>query len=139
MVWMPRWAAPAVRAALFGLARRSFLIRRFLVEPTAGESVIAAASRVIGSVPPAVLARRVRCVLSIDVREHLERCSIPLLYLRGAMDRLVPARTADELARRQPRMDIVNIDAAPHFVLQRQPAASLQAICAFLERLPARR
>jgi pimeloyl-ACP methyl ester carboxylesterase len=135
MSWIPRWSTAAVPAAMLGLARRGFLIRRLLVEPTAGEDVIASVSNVVGSIPPRVLARRVRCVLSVDVRPDLERSLVPLLYLRGALDHLVSARTADKLARLQPRMEVAEIQG-PHFVLQRQPTESLKAIRAFLERLP---
>ena len=80
---------------------------------------------------PRVLARRMREVLSVDVRDRLESIRVPILYLRGTRDRLVGRGSLDRILDRRPDVQVAPIDA-PHLTLQLEPELSWAAIDGFL-------
>jgi pimeloyl-ACP methyl ester carboxylesterase len=84
-------------------------------------------------VRPEVLAGRLRDVLAVDVRDELAACGVPVLYLRGTKDRVVPSHNLREIRRLRPSVEVAEAPA-PHLVLQTQPAAAAAAIAAFLAR-----
>ena len=90
-------------------------------------------SEAIDAVSPRVLAHRVRAVLTVDVRRELEACRVPVLYLRGKRDRLIGRRNGEEVVARCSG-EVVEI-AAPHFVLQAQPAAAAVVVSRFVAAL----
>lgn len=83
------------------------------------------------SVQPEVLADRFSQVMRVNVQAQLQRCLVPLLYLRAKRDLLVQARNWKEIVRLYPQASYAEIDAS-HFVLQHRPTESLQAILTFL-------
>lgn len=83
------------------------------------------------TVRPEVLSFRFAQVLRVDVRAALQRCRLPLLYLRAKRDLLVMRRNWEEIARLKPDARYAEIDAS-HFVLQHKPAEAFAAIQAFL-------
>lgn len=83
------------------------------------------------SVRPEVLSHRLTQIMQVDVRESLQCCRMPLLYLRAKRDLLVQRQSWKEIARLYPQASYADIDAS-HFVLQHKPAASWQAIQTFL-------
>ena len=90
----------------------------------------AAAAEVSRLVRPDVIASRVRMVLSVDVRQQLSGCPVPILYLRAARDRLVPAANLHRIQQLRPDVSAVNLPS-PHQVLQRRPTESAAAIARF--------
>ncbi len=82
-------------------------------------------------VSPEVLSYRLAQVMRVDMRMQLQRCSLPLLYLRATRDAFVLRRNWEIIARIKPDASYAEIDAS-HFVLQHKPAESLTAIQAFL-------
>ncbi len=85
----------------------------------------------ISAVLPAVLSYRLSQVMQVEVGAHLQRCSLPLLYLRATRDTLVMRRNWEAIAQLKPDASYAEIDAS-HFVLQHKPAEALAAIQAFL-------
>lgn len=83
--------------------------------------------RAVSRVAPAVMARRARQVLSFDATAAVEQIDVPILCLRASRDRVVAASAATEVARRNRRCTVVDIEA-PHMLLQCAPAAAAQAI-----------
>src|SRR5262249_43320065 len=128
--WLPR--AVVLPSVLARLAASRFLIRETLVGRDAPQALVTAVCDAGRSVPPAVLAARVRTVLAGDARADLARCTCPLLYLAGDRDRLVHERMIDEIRGLRPDVVVERI-AAPHLVLQCNPAAAARAIERFLE------
>lgn len=84
-----------------------------------------------GTVSPTVLSHRFAEVMKVDVRAQLQRCTVPLLYLRATRDLLVMRHNWEEILRLKPDACYAEI-AASHFVLQHKPAEALAAIQAFL-------
>jgi pimeloyl-ACP methyl ester carboxylesterase len=81
---------------------------------------------------PEVLAHRVRAVLKVDVRWALSACRVPILYLRGRRDLLVPPHNLAEILSLNPSAQVATIQA-PHEVLQTRPRAAASAIAKFVQ------
>ncbi|MFZ5476785.1 MAG: alpha/beta hydrolase, partial [Myxococcota bacterium] len=108
------------------------VVRALLVGEDAGDALVAAVQAAIARVSPDVLAHRVGEILSVDVREVP---AVPVLILRAAGDRLVPA---DALAVEGRAVTL----AGPHLVLQANARGAAAEIASFLvtvgrERAPA--
>lgn len=86
----------------------------------------------IGAVRPEVLSHRVRAVLAVNVADRLTACPVPMLYLRGSRDFVVPSHNLREIQKLVPTLQVATLEA-PHMVLQTQPAASGRAIAEFLK------
>ena len=82
------------------------------------------------NVRPAVIARRVREAMQVNVVSELSSCPVPILYLRGDHDRVVPKHNLDEIMSACPSMKVVHFPA-PHPVLQTLPALTAAAISTF--------
>ncbi|WP_437522168.1 alpha/beta fold hydrolase [Sorangium sp. So ce726] len=134
----PVWPVPSLARHLVGpwLFRRrapELVSRRYLVGARASAAWLERVAANVETVDPAVMAARVREVLSVDARAALQGCAAPLLYLGAAGDTLVPPRVLRELRRMRPDLECVTVDA-PHLVLQLAPEASARAIEGFLRR-----
>ncbi len=89
------------------------------------------AMEVAAMVRPEVLAHRIRSIHRVDVADALRACAVPILYLRGDHDRLVPASALHTVLRARPDARVATV-RSPHMVLQTQPAACALAIEEFL-------
>jgi pimeloyl-ACP methyl ester carboxylesterase len=85
---------------------------------------------------PKVIAHRVNTVFQTDVRESLRSCNIPMLYLKGNADWVVPAWNHRVIQRVYPQMQSVSF-ACSHMVLQQQPSQAAQAISRFIRSIQA--
>lgn len=85
----------------------------------------------IGAVRPEVFSHRVKEVLRVQVADKLAACPVPVLYLRGSRDLVVPGRNLREIRELLPALQTATLDA-PHMVLQCQPAAAAQAVAEFV-------
>ena len=83
----------------------------------------------------ATVKARTATALGVDVRPALSKIRVPVLYLHGSEDRLVPRRCADVIASAVTQTHIVDVKA-PHFLLQAAPVAAAAAVRTFIETLP---
>jgi pimeloyl-ACP methyl ester carboxylesterase len=125
-----RWLA---RAPLFALPAPAFAIRRAMVDPDASVEDVRAVQAAIRESSPAVLAARVREVLSTDVRVELRASRVPLFAIRAGRDRLVPASAS---VARLLEPDSRAVIDAPHLVLfaRAEQAAARVARCLAAQR-----
>jgi pimeloyl-ACP methyl ester carboxylesterase len=79
---------------------------------------------------PEVLAHRIRSIMSVNVVAELVACTVPIMYIRGTRDRVVPERCLRLILRERPKVQIVRLEA-PHLVLQVQPGGAASAIHSF--------
>ncbi|HLA70843.1 MAG TPA: DUF3658 domain-containing protein [Steroidobacteraceae bacterium] len=84
-------------------------------------------------VAPAVINARAAAILKVDQRALLRRITIPIMYLRAAKDRLIPALACRVIQQLRPDMEIAEFDA-PHFLLQTEPHRCVAAIMSFMHR-----
>ncbi len=80
---------------------------------------------------PATLRARLMAISEVDARDTFNRLDVPVLYLRATEDRMVPPSSSREAVAINPKVCIVDI-AAPHFLLQVDPAGAAKAISNFM-------
>lgn len=107
-------------------------VRRFMLGTNADRAAVDAVREAIRSVPPGVMAGRLREVLAVDVRDEASRIALPVLYLQAAADRMVPGRAARDVEDAIPHAQVLSMDG-PHLLLQRHPTACSAAIRSFAE------
>jgi pimeloyl-[acyl-carrier protein] methyl ester esterase len=124
----PSWLARLSRPLLFQPFRALSILRGRV---GAGSGSVDLTRRALAEVTPAVLARRLRAVLQVDVSAELRACPAPILYLQGTRDRVVGAHNARYVQAVRPDAKIERIPSS-HMVLQRNPEAAIFALSAFL-------
>ena len=112
-----------------------FLVRRYMVGQDADDDLVDDVAAVVASVPVSVLAFRLRLVLDTDEAGTFACCDVPMLYVRGTEDRLVPDSAPLRMAAVRP-MSIAHV-RGPHFLLQANPVGAWSVISPFLRALPA--
>lgn len=87
-------------------------------------------------VQPAVMRARLRAVVSVDVRAQARVLEVPVLYLRGTRDRLVPPSAMVEAQQHCRNMDVRLFDA-PHCLLQVAPEEAAATVTDFIDKVAA--
>jgi pimeloyl-[acyl-carrier protein] methyl ester esterase len=87
--------------------------------------------RVKALVPAKVLAHRLKVISMVDVRGWLPKLAIPCCYIQATSDRSVPASSLFYFTEAISDLRVKRI-RGPHFILQAQPQASLNAIQNFV-------
>lgn len=131
--WLPRAAAALSRPFAFRAAPFWWRVRT-LLGPFATPELRALFGELFGKVTPEVMARRGAEILRVDAREALRACPVPILYLRGTRDFIVPARNLAVIRAIRRDVEVVELDAS-HLVLQVAPRGAADAIEAFLARV----
>jgi pimeloyl-ACP methyl ester carboxylesterase len=125
-----RWlAVPSV----MNLRPPALLLRRYMLGDRADDALVREVATTIASVPPAVLAHRIRSVLTVDEAAAFAHCRVPTLYLRSIDDRLVPDSAWRRMSRLRPMT--MALVAGPHLLLQANPASAWDVIVPFIESL----
>jgi pimeloyl-ACP methyl ester carboxylesterase len=78
-----------------------------------------------------ILTARVRAIIALDARELLRRCQVPILYIAGSRDRVVPRHNVHEIVRLKPSVRVRTI-LGGHFAIYQNPAAGAAAIASFV-------
>jgi pimeloyl-ACP methyl ester carboxylesterase len=120
------------RAPLFRIRAPERVLAALMVAPFATPEVMSALSATLRKVAPAVLAHRVRELLIVNEVAALRRVCVPIVYLRGTFDRLVPERALSRIVSAAPSVIVHDIEA-PHALLQTAPAAAWAAIASLME------
>lgn len=115
----------------FRIPAPSFFIRRFCIGYNQEESLLKRIRALTLAADPKVLAGRVKAILSVDVRDKLQRIRVPVLDLRGKQDHLIPKKNAAALLQSAPGTVRRTIDG-PHFLLQVKPEEAWQVIAEFI-------
>jgi|SRR5580692_8433825 pimeloyl-[acyl-carrier protein] methyl ester esterase len=130
--------APVLRALahpwLFRLRPPSILFDRYIFEPSTPAGLKDKVRQNLQTISPEVLAGRAQEILNCDARKELAQIKIPVMYLRGAKDRLIKARCFEEIQKIRQDIQLASI-AAPHLVLQHQPQKSVETILNFCSSL----
>jgi pimeloyl-ACP methyl ester carboxylesterase len=116
--WLPVKRAPARLSSWLLMGRR-------------GERALQSAfEQAMTLVAATTLRARVQAVLAVDVSAKLKQLTLPILYLRGTEDRVVPKVAAELIRGLAPHAKIVDLPA-PHFLLQVMPDEAASAVSAF--------
>jgi pimeloyl-ACP methyl ester carboxylesterase len=132
----PSWlVAPAslLGELAFQLPLPRFAVRAFLLDRQSPGTEVDELQRVIGTVSPSVMSRRLREIAKADVREELAQVRCLAMYIRGARDRLVGMSAVEVIRDAIPALRVETLDA-PHLVLQRNPEQSGRLISDFIRQ-----
>jgi pimeloyl-ACP methyl ester carboxylesterase len=83
-------------------------------------------------VTPRVLAARARAILAVDAADALSACRVPILYIAGSRDFIVPKHNPRRFKRIHPAVKVIEL-RAPHLILQNAPEAAARVIAEFAE------
>lgn len=103
----------------------------FLMGRHANRALRSVFARAMALVSVQTLQARMRAVLAVDVSAELKQLRLPILYLRGTEDRVVPRSAAESIWKLAPNTHIVDL-IAPHFLLQTIPVEAALAVSGFL-------
>jgi len=117
---------------LFQFPLPAFAIRTLLVGKGASPGLMQSTRATISSISPGVLLERLREVLMCDETAQLAMVATPLLYIRANRDNLVSPASFEAIRRAKPSVTLAQIEG-PHFIVQREPDAVIEALIAFLE------
>jgi pimeloyl-[acyl-carrier protein] methyl ester esterase len=81
-------------------------------------------------VTPAVQAARARAIINVNAEAALSACCVPILYLAGAGDRLVPEHNLRRIRSINPRVRVAVLKSS-HMVLQTAPQEAANVIAQF--------
>lgn len=126
--WVPTWLKAWVPAFPFKLAPRLLKFKRVF-----GDFASEEMQQALATVKPAVLAYRLQQVIGVNMADVLSNLELPMLYLQGKRDLLVPSSNMARIKALQPSMEIALLDAC-HLVLQAQPGLASMAIQGFVKR-----
>lgn len=87
--------------------------------------------KVHADVPTRVMDHRLKIINNVDVTKWLKKLIVPCLYLQATNDRVIPSSCLADFEKCIPNLVIKRIKA-PHFILQAQPQACLNAIEEFM-------
>jgi pimeloyl-ACP methyl ester carboxylesterase len=87
--------------------------------------------KVHANVPARIMDHRLKMINQVDVTKWLEKLEVPCCYLQATNDKIVPSSCAADFKRYTPLLEVKSINA-PHFILQAQPQACLDAIEEFI-------
>lgn len=109
----------------FRLPMPSLIARYFL----AGQNppLVNDLKQAVGQTSPRTLARRMRCLIDVDVTQELRELECDITYLRAKHDRLVRKRSLKTITNANPNVSVCEIDG-PHLILQTRPEQAWECI-----------
>ena len=110
------------------------LLGRLLLGRFSTSALEAALAKSLSQVSPSAIRARLQAVLSVNVSAKLSTVKVPVLYLRGSRDSVVPAGASVLVANLCPGTRVVELEA-PHFLLQAVPTKAAQAVGAFVREV----
>ncbi len=131
--WIPGWLSRFVVPEMFNAVPRSWRSRIMLgSRDTPGLRSLL--DQALDFTPAKTILGRMIQVQRANVHAEFARLTMPVLYLRGAAGRLVPAWNGDEVAELQPHAELQTLPA-PHLVLQTMPREAANCISQFILRI----
>lgn len=122
--------SPLIGQPLFALPLLPQSVRLLLAGADAPDALVAEIRAAAAAVPAAVMARRAREALAVDVRALLATTTAPLLYLGPTGDHLLRTDVIDEVLAARPDAETALLDG-PHTLLQSRPHACLALLDPF--------
>ena len=116
--WLPLWRLPVRIVAAMLLGQWSSDQHRMRL------------SAAMAIVLPVAWRARLQAVLTVDVISRLRVVAVPVLYLWGKSDRIVPRSAWKTVKEALPSARLVELEG-PHFLLQAKPVESAAEVTAF--------
>ena len=128
--FVPTWAAALVPVMPFRHFPHYAQIKRWL-GAYATPQLASLSAEALSRPSAEVFAHRVRQIFRVDARSILASLALPILYLQGTRDHVVPAHNLQTILRVKPQVQYQRLDA-PHMLLQTQPMLAAKVIADFI-------
>jgi pimeloyl-[acyl-carrier protein] methyl ester esterase len=128
--FIPGWTARLVHPLMFHVFPQFSRLKARLARISNPE-LQALLTEALSRVSAHVLAHRIREVIQVNVTTELEKISLPILYIQGERDFIVPGWNLRLILDLKPSVQLARIPA-PHMVLQTQPAMAAGTIAGFV-------
>jgi pimeloyl-ACP methyl ester carboxylesterase len=89
---------------------------------------------VLPKVSPETMRARLDAVIGVNYLAELAKINVPILYLKGKQDHLVPSSASKTIVKFAKNVSLVELDA-PHLLLQIAAKKAASAISGFLQKL----
>ena len=109
---------------------------KLLMSSFSNEQVENQLKAVLPKVSPETMRARLDAVIGVNYLAELAKINVPILYLKGKQDHLVPASAAKTIAKHAKNVSMVELDA-PHLLLQVATKSAAKRICEFMAQLAA--
>jgi len=129
-----RWFGSLLLPGRMRLRLPDLVVRRALLGPAASHGLLNDVKSAVLSMSSEVFSPRLLSISSCDSREALPQITVPILYLQGTKDRVVPPRCLREIMAIKPDLRVAQIEG-PHLLLQREPHKSAEIITRFINQL----
>jgi pimeloyl-[acyl-carrier protein] methyl ester esterase len=126
---VPKWSEKLVFAIPFRASSIFVKVSSFFGQYYSDEF-----KRALSLVKPEVFAHRIKEVIKVNVVAELETCNIPILYLQGKNDCLVPSSNFDKIKKLKPDIQRALLETS-HMVLQTKPNEASSLINNFIENI----
>jgi pimeloyl-[acyl-carrier protein] methyl ester esterase len=128
----PRTLAVLAKLGVFHLEPPRLVLRALLLGRDAPADLVKEVQAAIASVPPKVLAYRLRSILTESSTDALRQIRVPKMLILPERDRLVRSYEPLIEEARDARVEWVE---GPHLVLQRRPEICARLVMEFVESL----
>jgi pimeloyl-[acyl-carrier protein] methyl ester esterase len=118
-------------SALCRFMRLVPLTTTMLLPANASPDLVKRFQTAIRSVQPAVMADRLRAVLTCDATTELRKVRVPILYIAASNDRVVRGRSLQLLTGLRPDARIARVRGS-HLILQSNPGDAASAVAEFI-------
>lgn len=119
---------PAKLISKFWLA----ITGKFLMNGFSSEKVYQLLKKTLPTVSPITLRSRLEAVINVDYSAKLTNIKVPILYLRGRYDYLVPASASELIFKLAKNVTLIELDS-PHLLLQVAPKEAAANVQTFIE------
>ncbi len=134
--WLAKLAPVLLNEWVFGRPPKVWMLRAVVAGNDAPEEMLMRVIQFHKTVSIKVLVNRLQEVIKVDVRDKLQNCSTPMMYLCARRDHLIFRYSLKEIQALRPDIRCVDVDG-PHFLLQTRPRQCMQQILEFLQGIDA--
>src|SRR6185312_3362361 len=116
---------------LFALPRPTFVAKHWTAGHDAPKELLLKLKRIRNAIPADTFAKRIRAVLTCDVRRELAQVRVPILFLHAKDDQLIDMACLEEMRAIQPQAE-VEIFPGSHLLLERHPQEAAARVARFV-------
>lgn len=110
------------------------VISKLLMSSFNNDKVYEQLKAVLPKVSPETMRARLDAVIGVNYLAELAKINVPILYLKGKQDHLVPSSASKTIVKFAKNVSLVELDA-PHLLLQIAAKKAASAISGFLQKL----
>jgi pimeloyl-ACP methyl ester carboxylesterase len=114
--------------------KRLRIISKLLMSNFKDENVFKQLEIVMPKVSPEIMRARLDAVIGVNYLAELAKINVPMLYLKGKQDHLVPSSASETIVKYAKNVTLVELNA-PHLLLQIAAKEASEKIQFFLDRL----